>query len=172
MIDTTKKICEIGCGDEPIFTSSVRVDIRKTLAVSIIADACHLPFKEEIFDHVYSSHTIEHFSHNNVPYVLKEWVRIIKPGGVIEIRCPDLRARALIFFLKPTFDNIHNIYGKQDYPENYHQTGFSYRLLKSLLIENGIIDIKRVLDGYKGVPFLPCDLHIIGKKSFDKTKGK
>jgi len=164
MIDTINMVLEIGCGDVPIFTNSLRVDIRKTAAVSIIADARFLPFKKEIFHHVYSSHTIEHFSHNDVPFVLKEWIRIMKHGGVIEIRCPDLRARALIFFLKPTLHNIHNIYGKQDYPENFHLSGFSYQLLKSLLIENYITNIERVFDGYKGIPFLPCDLHIIGEK--------
>ena len=157
-------ICEIGVGEKPSFEYSVRVDIRKTPFVTIIADALYLPFKDDIFDHVYSAHTIEHFPHDKVLDVLLDWVRICMPGGKIELRCPDLRVRALFFFFNPTFQNIKNIYGGQDYPGNFHLSGFSYGILKNLLKQCGVKNIRRVFDGYKGIPFIPCDLHVIGLK--------
>lgn len=159
-----KSICEIGCGENKVFFNSVGVDIRKTKKTDIIADARKLPFKDGCFDHIYSSHAIEHFSHTEVESVLIEWIRVLKEDGIFELRCPDLRMRALIFFLKPSMDDIKNIYGEQDYKENYHNCGFTYGLLKNILDNNGVTRIKRILDGYKYIPLLPCDLHIKGMK--------
>jgi len=96
-IKTSLLILDIGCGDRKI-ESAIGLDIRRTKDANIIADARYLPFKNEVFDHVYSSHLIEHFSHREVKDVVKEWVHVLKKGGTIEIRCPWLRVRALIFF--------------------------------------------------------------------------
>jgi hypothetical protein len=59
---------------------------------------------------------------------------------------------------------VENIYGNQDYPENLHRSGFSYGLLKRLLRQSGIKGMKRVIRGYKGIPFLPDSIHITGIK--------
>jgi predicted SAM-dependent methyltransferase len=154
---------DIGCGENKR-RGSIGVDIRRTCGVDVIADARVLPFRNEVFDHVYSSHLIEHFSHREIPRVVAEWVRILKRNGMIEIRCPDLRARALLFFLNPTWQNVKNIYGAQDFPENAHKCGFSFGILKSLLNSVGIKDVKRIIGGYKGIPFIPDCLHVRGIK--------
>lgn len=163
-LQSKKLILEIGCGNKKVFPESIGLDARPLKGVDVIADAHNLPFEDEYFDHVYSSHVIEHFSHKNVKEVLNEWVRVLKKGGLFEVKCPDLRARSLIFAIKPTWGTIRNIYGSQDYPENFHKCGFSSNLLKELLTHAGIGKIKRVYGGYKGIPFLPSDLHLIGVK--------
>jgi len=164
-----KLILDIGCGDNKK-KKAIGIDCRKTKKVDIISDVHALPFKNESFDYIYSSHTIEHISHKKVKKVLEEWVRVLKKGGTIEIRCPDTYARALFFFVCPSWENMRKFYGGQDYQENFHKCGFSYNLLKKVLKENEIIEIKRVFDGYKGIPFLPNDLHVKGvKKSFKKS---
>jgi hypothetical protein len=93
-----------------------------------------------------------------------------KKGGVLEIRCPDLRARAFLFFLNPSWQDVRNIYGAQDYAGNYHKCGFSYGLLKDLLESCGIHKVKRVIKGYKGIPFLPDCLHVKGVKKHKPMK--
>ncbi|ODV48844.1 methyltransferase family protein [Methanohalophilus euhalobius] len=158
------RICEIGPGDEKKMKDSIGIDIRKTKETNIIGDAHDMPFKNDCFDYVCSSHVIEHFSHCEVDNVLSEWTRILKPEGTLEILCPDLRARSLLFALKPSWGNIQNIYGGQDYSANYHKSGFSYKLLKNLLEKQGITQIKRIRDGYKGIPFIPNCLHVKGIK--------
>ena len=55
-IKTSPLILDIGCGDRKIEGA---IDIRRTKDANIIADARYLPFKNEVFDHVYSSHLIE-----------------------------------------------------------------------------------------------------------------
>jgi ubiquinone/menaquinone biosynthesis C-methylase UbiE len=154
---------DIGCGEnkQPGFLG---LDFRMSASVDIVADASMLPFRDESFEHVFSSHTLEHFSHNEVNRVVAEWVRILKKGGVIEIRCPDLRARALLFFLNPTWYNVINIYGEQNHDGNYHKCGFSYGILKKILKNNGIINIKRIISGYRRIRILPNSLHLKGIK--------
>ena len=154
---------DIGCGERKK-KGCIGLDLRKTSSVDVVADARMLPFRDEAFDYIYSSHLLEHFSHREVKNVLVEWVRVLKTGGTIEIRCPDLRARAFLFFLNPSWQNVRNIYGAQDSPENTHKCGFSFGLLKGLLESVGIKDVKRIIKGYKGIPFLPDCLHVKGIK--------
>lgn len=43
------------------------------------------PFPDNTFDEVYSSHCIEHVEWYEVESTIREWVRILKPGGVLEV---------------------------------------------------------------------------------------
>lgn len=154
---------DIGCGEKKK-EGSIGVDMRRG-AADVVADARQLPFRNESFSHVYSSHLIEHLSHLEVGNTLCEWTRVLKRRGIIEIRCPDLRFRALLFFLSPSRQNIKNIYGGQDHDTDFHKCGFSYGLLSNLLESCGIKDVKRVIKGYKGIPFIPDSLHVKGVKA-------
>ena len=68
-------VLEIGCGEKKEFPNSIALDVRKTNAITLLGDAKKLPFKNESVDYIYSSHTIEHFSHREVEQVLREWTR-------------------------------------------------------------------------------------------------
>lgn len=161
--DSAEMSIDIGCGDSPR-AGHLGLDVRSTRGASVLADASSLPFRDSSFVLVFSSHSLEHFGHREVRSVLEEWVRVLRPGGVFEVRCPDLRARALLFALHPTWKDVVNIYGEQDGEFNFHKSGFSYGLLKRLLQDLGIEDISRIVLGYKGIPFLPDSLHLKGRK--------
>lgn len=47
-----------------------------------------IPFPDEIFDGVYLSHFIEHFSPDGVILIMREINRVLKRGGIIFIRSP------------------------------------------------------------------------------------
>lgn len=49
-----------------------------------------MPFGDSIFDAVYHSHLLEHFSRDYAPVFLKECHRVLKPGGSIRVVVPDL----------------------------------------------------------------------------------
>lgn len=42
-------------------------------------------------DAIYSSHNIEHVHAHEVPQVLKEFLRVLKPDGFLVVTCPDLQ---------------------------------------------------------------------------------
>lgn len=47
-------------------------------------------------DAVFSSHNIEHLYPHEVPLALAEFKRVLKPGGLALITCPDLRSVAAL----------------------------------------------------------------------------
>ena len=48
-----------------------------------------LPFANDTFELIYASHILEHAAWYQTEEVLKEWVRILSPGGALEIWVPD-----------------------------------------------------------------------------------
>ena len=48
-----------------------------------------MPFRDDSFDLIYASHVLEHIPWYQVEETLTEWVRILKPGGQLEVWVPD-----------------------------------------------------------------------------------
>lgn len=54
--------------------------------VDIVSPGDNLPFKDNVWDFVISSHAIEHFY--DPIKTIKEWFRVVKPGGYVYIIAP------------------------------------------------------------------------------------
>ena len=54
-----------------------------------------LDYPDDCADEIRASHVLEHFSHRDTMNVLSEWVRVLKPGGVLKVCVPDLDVVAL-----------------------------------------------------------------------------
>ncbi|WP_298067978.1 class I SAM-dependent methyltransferase [uncultured Mailhella sp.] len=67
--------------------SLIYKDIGTFVACDLSKDK--LPFTDESFDYVYSQHVIEHLE--DPLHFIKECKRVLKPGGVLYIECPDVR---------------------------------------------------------------------------------
>jgi SAM-dependent methyltransferase len=87
---------EIGSGGRHNVKDSMLVDIVDNFSnelsykVDYRADAHHLPeIDSASLDYVCASHVLEHLT-NPVKAIL-EWVRILKPGGLLWLRIPDKR---------------------------------------------------------------------------------
>jgi predicted SAM-dependent methyltransferase len=51
-----------------------------------------LPFQTESVDYVYSSHALEHLARQDAVNLIAECRRVLRPGGVLRLALPDLRA--------------------------------------------------------------------------------
>jgi SAM-dependent methyltransferase len=60
------------------------------LPVDVVAPGDDLPFVDELWDYVISSHVLEHFF--DPIAAIKEWFRVIRPGGYIFMIVPKARA--------------------------------------------------------------------------------
>ena len=76
----------LGCGESK--KGDIRLDIRKTSAVNIIADAHHLPFRNEVFDRVFCIEVLEHL--NSPLKALNEIRRVLNKNGTIIVTVPNL----------------------------------------------------------------------------------
>lgn len=52
-------------------------------------DVIKLPYEDNTIDEIKAFHIIEHFHFFEIKEVLKEWYRVLKPGGVLHIETPD-----------------------------------------------------------------------------------
>lgn len=95
-------------------------------------DVYELPYRETLFDAVFSHAMLEHM--RDPLAVLKEMRRVLKPGGLVGIRCIDLGA-TLIAPADPTLTKAHDIWTK--YREHCGGDPFMGRRLRALLREAG-----------------------------------
>ncbi len=66
--------------DARALTPLIRHDCRKPL-----------PLPDAVADHLLCSHFLEHVSADEVPRILADFHRVLKPGGTVHIVVPDLR---------------------------------------------------------------------------------
>lgn len=129
---------EIGAGIHPQ-DGYIHMDMRSLPHIECVCDGRNLPFQVGVYDKVFSNHVIEHFGWREVRGVLIEWLRVLKPGGNLDIITPDfyrlwenlITRRDFPVPEKPHFrgwrggpiDGQFVAYvtgGSQDYPENTH----------------------------------------------------
>lgn len=92
---------------------------KKSQLVNIIASGDKLPFKNEVFDYVFSSHVLEHFF--DPIKAIEEWFRVIKKGGYVYMIIPHKertfdRSRELTSYQELT-DRNNNTLGLHDYAQ-------------------------------------------------------
>ena len=88
---------DIGCGKIKISPNAIGVDLFPEGDVDVVASGDDLwMFKDNSLDFVVASHSLEHFP--DTKRTLKEWDRVLKPGGVIAFIVPDgeLRPRTIL----------------------------------------------------------------------------
>jgi predicted SAM-dependent methyltransferase len=101
----------VGCGLK-FHKSWVNVDM---VSLSPFVQAHNIlngfPFPENSFDVVYHSHVVEHIPKEKAIYFLKECFRVLKPGGVLRVVCPDLEniAKEYIRCLDENIQNSNDV---------------------------------------------------------------
>lgn len=129
----------LGCGriDHPGF---VNIDARPRRHVHYVQAVDRLSrFRDGSADLVYACHVLEHFSHLQVPAVLREWGRVLKPGGKLCLSVPDFDRLLDIYRDNGrNADTIVNaLMGGQEYAYNCHRAIFTRDYLGKLLLEAG-----------------------------------
>lgn len=173
----TKKIIDLGCGNNKYETDEgdvLTVDIREEANPDYRCDLGKLPFANEEFDIVFSSHTLEHFPRADVENVLDEWIRILKPDGELRLVVPNIQWAAERI-IKDEIDNdvMNVVLGAQSFEENFHKFLFTPKTLETMLKGRGFKRLDVELMGYnlymRGWRNPPEDLPSLGEPP--KVKG-
>jgi predicted SAM-dependent methyltransferase len=133
----------LGCGRIRL-PDYINVDIQPGPAVDRVADLRALPWEDASVDVVYSCAAIEHFGRREWIGVLKEWARVLKPGGLLRLSTADFEAAIERY---RDARNLQELLGllvggqKDDY--DWHGMIFDINTLKSGLEEAGFRDVRR-----------------------------
>ena len=87
----------LGCGKRfiPGFVHIDAIDYKHVDHVATIDKLSFIP--DNSVDLIYNCHVLEHFKRRDVQDVLKEWQRVLKPGGCLRTAVPDFEALAQLY---------------------------------------------------------------------------
>lgn len=123
-----------------------------------------LPYEDGSVDEVRASHVLEHFPHREVPAVLREWVRVLKPGGTLKIAVPDFGYVATRYMQGAQVNVQGYVMGGQVDELDYHKTLFTDESLRAAMIELGLVGIRRWKSEIEDCAALPVSLNLAATK--------
>ena len=140
-----KLTLNVGCGertfdDYPEGYKCINIDTRDLSNVDKVMDVRRLEFPDNYFDYILASDIIEHFPISETNDILTEWKRVLKIGGIIEFRMPNLKE-----ICRRYIDGEHDtkltswlLFGGQEYPGNFHYVGFDREWFSSICVTCGL----------------------------------
>lgn len=167
----------LGCGDK-ILEGYVNVDVAESRGgktPDVICDLRQLSsFKNDTADEILSVHVVEHFWRWEVLDVLKEWVRVLKPGGKMIVECPNLLSAAEELLRNPEVASGSGKEGQRSMwvfygdpawkdPLMIHRWGYTPQSLAVLMREAGLVNIRQEPAQFKLRE--PRDMRLIGEKA-------
>lgn len=134
----------LGCGKRHL-DGYINIDSRADVGADVVCDVTDLSqYMDGCADVVYACHVLEHVPRNKTLDVLREWRRVLKPGGILRLAVPDFRALARLYRddKVPLWRLIGPLVGRQDYPENTHYNIFDYDYLAWHLEQAGFYRVR------------------------------
>jgi predicted SAM-dependent methyltransferase len=138
------KKLHLGCGKVYI-PGFIHVDLMDFdhIDYKIPADKLDV-FEDGSVDFIYACHILEHFKRKEVEDVLKEWFRVLKPGGVLRLSVPGFEEIVAIYQRYGDLKLVLGpLVGGQTYLYNFHYMVFDFNLLSELLKKAGFKNVYR-----------------------------
>jgi len=168
-----KQILDIGCGQEALYSLTfLKMGAASVSAIDIsekvverakaicsennftcdikVGDCTRLQFPNNSFDLVFSGDVFEHITDDQKDQCIAEIFRVLKPGGLVTIKTPNLNYLKISVFIKRVFAilkfknpfSIHIAHTKNN-PDNEHHGLTTYKALKKIFLNNTFHDPTR-----------------------------
>jgi predicted SAM-dependent methyltransferase len=112
---------------------------------------CLQGFADHTFSQIYASHVLEHFDYTGeLLAALKEWKRVLMPGGTLYVSVPDLDVLAGLFLdrdrlsFQERFLVMRMIFGGHIDKYDYHLVGLNEEFLTDVLRAAGFTEMQKV----------------------------
>lgn len=118
------------------------VDLRD--GADIVADCSNLSFAEDkSVESIYASNILEHWAMDRTVEVLREWRRVLIPGGKLYVSVPNFDVAVQLYQKAGLTQWLrYHLWGDQKHPLNYHYTCFTAATLAKDLYDAGFSDSK------------------------------
>lgn len=145
-----KDVCEmklhLGCGGDYI-PGYINSDLYAE-KVDERFDALNIPYPDNSFEEVKAFHIIEHFDFYKGNDALKEWFRVLMPGGRLHIETPDFLESCRMFVENDDMIRTQmygHFFSTPWIPGQQHLFLFTQHQLTTQLTWAGFTNIKRIL---------------------------
>lgn len=138
------KKLHVGCGKVYI-PGFIHIDLMDFEHIDYKMPADDLSiFENNSIDLIYACHILEHFKRTEIKKVLKEWIRVLNPGGVLRISVPGFEEIIAIYQKYGDLKLVLGpLVGGQTYLYNFHYMAFDFKFLSELLKEVGFKEVRR-----------------------------
>lgn len=145
----------LGCGDE-YQDDYINVDfyIPEDKKVDARFDILSIPYPDNSVDEIKAFHVIEHFDFFEVQKLLKEWNRVLKPGGKLYLETPDFLSTCAAFVQGSEEFRVflyNQFFGHNWFPGGAHKFLFTETQLRVNLDWAGFRHVVRVAPASKYV---------------------
>lgn len=136
-------------------------------------DIRKLPFEDNTADLIFTCHVIEHFWPWDLQEILKEWKRVLKPGGLLVTECPNVHGAAQILMaaMEKQDNKLYTaamfaLYGDPRpefrHIEQRHKWGYTPHTLCNILEEAGYVKARQEPAQFKMRE--PRDMRVVAEK--------
>jgi predicted SAM-dependent methyltransferase len=132
-----------------------------------------LPFPSNCVDSIYSTHVFEHFYPDDLQPLLRDCVRVLRPGGGIRLIVPNLTNAIVSYSQNRTawfpdafprhFESLGGRFSNFIFCDGQHRTAFDFSYLDEVLRKAGFRDVEESREGTSRLygdsvpPFEPGD---------------
>jgi len=134
----------------------------KQLHVEYHSDAKNTSFESGSVDKLRASHILEHFSYADGEKALREWYRILKPEGMLEIIVPSV-SWVMENYVKEGKIAFNALYGAQNTQYDVHKSGYTKEMIQETLRKAGWDFF--IIEEAGGMIYAYCT-----KEAFEKVK--
>lgn len=165
----------LGCGRR-ILKGWFNVDAQDWSTASerqnMIADLRAIPLADASADEILAVHVFEHFYEWETHEVLREWTRLLRPGGTLTLELPDIvKCAQNILDGRPGRSHpdqltMWGVFGDPRARDKLmcHHWGWSPQTLTARLEEYGFRDIKEEVPQFHSVGKLYRDMRLVARR--------
>lgn len=133
----------------------INIDMENYKGVDRVLDLRkELPYKDNSVDYIFASHVIEHFWWYNINNIIKDWHRVLKPKGQLDIWTIDLEKIVNIYNkIKCSTLNDDMIWINQrlyaqhrGHEGDAHHAVLDWRILNAMLLGSGFCNVSVIDD--------------------------
>ncbi len=147
----------LGCGPNYL-RDFVSIDANPFNKIDLWLDVRNgLPFPASYADSIYSTHMFEHFYPDELVQLLKECLRVLRPGGGVRLVVPSLMNAITAYAQKRSdwfyddyprhFDSLGGRFSNFIFCDGQHRTAFDFCYLDEVLRVVGSRDVEESAEG-------------------------
>lgn len=154
---------DVGCGPTPR-PDHIGIDRKQGGEAYPLRYNDGTPVADGTVDTLVASHVLEHFSHREVPAVLADWARALKPGGTLKVAVPDFGWVAEHYVRGEPVNVQGYVMGGHVDADDRHGVVFDREELGHALRRAGLYDLRPWESEVQDCAALPVSLNLQGRK--------